>query len=81
VRFGTVSFLPKLIEEDRTMIMLITLSDAGDDLRIKRTQDPGRLNSLAQFCINEFNHYGLKIRGGKTDEVSIRGIGRQKTGT
>ena len=59
--------------------MPITLSDTIDDLLLRRTQDSGRLNSLATFCIDEFARHGLKgVRGGKADEVGIRGFGRQK---
>jgi len=59
--------------------MSITLSDAVDDLLGRRTRDPGRLNLLAQFCIEAFERHGLKgLRGGKADEVGIRGLGRQK---
>jgi hypothetical protein len=37
------------------------------------------LNMLATFCIEEFARPGLSgVRGGKADEVGIRGFGRQK---
>lgn len=56
-----------------------TLSDAVDDLLTRPTQDPGRLNKLADFCIAEFAKHGLNgVRGGQADEVGIRGFGRQK---
>lgn len=59
--------------------MAITLSDVVDDLLKRRTQDPGRLNELARYCIEAFAHEGLSgVRGGKADEVGIRGLGRQK---
>jgi hypothetical protein len=59
--------------------MSITLSDAVDDLLGRRTQDAGRLNLLAQFCVEAFDRHGLKgVRGGKANEVGIRGLGRQK---
>lgn len=59
--------------------MTINLSDAVDDLLTRATQDPGRLNKLASFCIEEFARHGLKgVRGGEADEVGIRGFGRQK---
>jgi hypothetical protein len=55
------------------------LSDAVDDLLRRQTQDPGRLNLLATYCIETFGKLGLKgVRGGKADEVGIRGLGRQK---
>ena len=59
--------------------MKISLSDAIDDLLTRATQDPGRLNKLAAFCIEEFARHGLEgVRGGQADEVGIRGFGRQK---
>lgn len=59
--------------------MMMSLSDAVDDLLTRQTQDPGRLNKLASFCIEEFARHGLKgVRGGRADEVGIRGFGRQK---
>jgi hypothetical protein len=59
--------------------MAATLSDAVDDLLTRPTQDSGRLNKLADFCIVEFAKHGLKgVRGGQADEVGIRGFGRQK---
>jgi hypothetical protein len=59
--------------------MAVTLSDAVDDLLRRPTQDPGRLNLLAQFCIEAFAREGLEgVRGGKAAEVGIRGLGRQK---
>src|SRR4029077_17162418 len=57
----------------------ISLSDAVDDLLARKTQDSGRLNMLAQYCIEAFARVGLPgVRGGKADEVGIRGLGRQK---
>jgi hypothetical protein len=59
--------------------MPITLSEAVDDLLRRPTQDSGRLNLLAAFCIEEFARHGLSgVRGGQADEVGIRGFGRQK---
>jgi hypothetical protein len=59
--------------------MTISLSDAIDDLLTRATQDSGRLNKLASFCIEEFARQGLEgVRGGQADEVGIRGFGRQK---
>ena len=59
--------------------MSVSLSDAVDDLLTRPTQDPGRLNRLATFCIEEFTRHGLAgVRGGQADEVGIRGFGRQK---
>jgi hypothetical protein len=59
--------------------MPISLPEVIDDLLLRRTQDPGRLNRLAQYCIETFEAYGLKgVRGGQADEVGIRGLGRQK---
>src|SRR5207247_1071490 len=59
--------------------MTVTLSDAVDDLISRKTQDPGRLNLLAQYCIEAFERAGLPgVRGGKAAEVGIRGLGRQK---
>ena len=59
--------------------MTVSLSDAVDDLLTRATQDPGRLNRLAAFCIEEFARRGLTgVRGGQADEVGIRGFGRQK---
>jgi hypothetical protein len=58
---------------------MITLSDVVDDLLRRQTQDPGRLDMLASFCIKEFERHGLAgVRGGKADEVGIRRFGRQK---
>jgi hypothetical protein len=59
--------------------MSTTLSDAVDDLLRRQTQDAGRLNLLASYCIEAYGNLGLKgVRGGKADEVGIRGLGRQK---
>lgn len=59
--------------------MPVTLSDAVDNLLTRSTQDSGRLNELASFCISEFARRGLVgVRGGQADEVGIRGFGRQK---
>ena len=59
--------------------MPVSLSDAVDDLLSRKTQDSGRLNMLATYCIEAFAAAGLKgVRGGKADEVGIRGLGRQK---
>ena len=59
--------------------MPVSLSDAVDDLLGRKTQDPGRLNTLATYCIEAFAQAGLSgVRGGKADEVGIRGLGRQK---
>ncbi len=56
-----------------------SLSDAVDDLLKRAKQDSGRLNKLADYCKAEFERHGLKgVRGGKADEVGIRGLGRQK---
>ena len=59
--------------------MPTSLSDAVDDLLKRPTQDPGRLDLLAKFCMEAFESHGLKhVRGGKANEVGIRGLGRQK---
>jgi len=59
--------------------MAVSLSDAVDDLFARKKQDSGRLNSLATYCIEAFKAAGLPgVRGGKADEVGIRGLGRQK---
>jgi hypothetical protein len=59
--------------------MAVNLSDAVDDLLARRKQDSGRLNLLADFCIEAFDRHGLAgVRGGKANEVGIRGLGRQK---
>lgn len=59
--------------------MPVTLSEVIDNLLARRTQDPGRLNLLATYCIEAFARHGLSgVRGGQADEVGIRGFGRQK---
>jgi hypothetical protein len=59
--------------------MPITLSQVVDDLLSRQKQDPGRLNLLADYCIGAFAREGLPgVRGGKANEVGIRGLGRQK---
>lgn len=59
--------------------MAVTLSEAVDDLLKRPTQDSGRLNKLADFCTEAFEREGLPgVRGGKANEVGIRGLGRQK---
>lgn len=59
--------------------MPVSLPDAVDDLFSRKKQDSGRLNSLATYCIEAFAKAGLPgVRGGKADEVGIRGLGRQK---
>jgi len=58
---------------------MVTLSEAVDDLLGRKVQDSGRLNMLATYCIQAFAATGLQgVRGGKADEVGIRGLGRQK---
>jgi hypothetical protein len=55
--------------------MSVSLSDAVDDLLGRQAQDPGRLHLLAQFCIETFDREGLPgVRGGKANEVGIRGL-------
>lgn len=57
----------------------VSLSDAVDDLLSRPKTDSGRLNKLADYCKQEFKRHGLDgVRGGKADEVGIRGLGRQK---
>ena len=59
--------------------MPTTLVDAVDDLLARSTQDSGRLDKLANYCKEVFQREGLAgVRGGKADEVGIRGLGRQK---
>ncbi len=59
--------------------MSVSLSEAVDDLLARKTQDSGRLDALAKYCIEAFAKAGLPgVRGGKADEVGIRGLGRQK---
>ena len=59
--------------------MPISLVEVVDNLLGRRIQDAGRLNMLAQYCIEAFERGGLPgVRGGKADEVGIRGLGRQK---
>ena len=59
--------------------MPLSLLDAVDNLLSRRTQDSDRLHSLAMYCIEAFARAGLPgLRGGKADEVGIRGLGRQK---
>lgn len=59
--------------------MATTLSEAVDNLLSRPTQDSGRLNLLAAYCIDAFAKHGLDgVRGGQADEVGIRGLGRQK---
>lgn len=56
-----------------------SLSDAIDDLLGRRTQDPGRLNALADYCIEAFANRDLPgVQGGKAGEAGIRGIARNK---
>jgi len=58
---------------------VVTLSEAVDDLLSRKTQDSGRLNTLATYCVDAFAAAGLPgVRGGKAAEVGIRGLGRQK---
>ena len=60
-------------------LMPVGLSDAVDDLIGRQTQDSGRLDLLAKYCIEAFERVGLPgVRGGKAAEVGIRGLGRQK---
>jgi hypothetical protein len=59
--------------------MPVTLSDAIDELLRRKTQDSGRLDALARYCIEQFARAGLTgVRGGKAEEVGIRGLGRRK---
>jgi len=58
---------------------MVTLSEAVDDLLKRPTQDAGRLNLLVTHCIESFARAGLSgVRGGKANEVGIRGLGRTK---
>jgi hypothetical protein len=44
-----------------------------------RKPDSGRLDKLAEYCIERFAAEGLPgVQGGKANEVGIRGLGRQK---
>jgi hypothetical protein len=55
------------------------LSGAADDLLARATQDSGRLNFLAKYCVDSFGQAGLPgVRGGKAAEIGILGLGRQK---
>src|SRR5260221_11076546 len=59
--------------------MATSLSEAVDDLFARKKQDSGRLNSLATYCIEAFAEAVLaNVRGGKADEVGVRGLARQK---
>jgi hypothetical protein len=59
--------------------MRVTLPMVVDDLLARAKQDSGRLNLLADYCKEAFAAAGLPgVRGGKADEVGIRGLGRQK---
>lgn len=59
--------------------MVTSLAAAVDDLLARKKTDSGRLNLLATYCIEAFAKGGLPgVRGGKADEVGIRGLGRQK---
>ena len=65
--------------EGKRDLIAPTLSAAVDDLLARKTQDPGRLNLLAEYCKQAFSDAGLPdVRGGKADEVGIRGLGRRK---
>jgi hypothetical protein len=56
-----------------------TLNEAVDDLLSRQTQDSGRLNSLARYCIAAFEARGLPgLQGGAAGEAGIRGIARDK---
>jgi hypothetical protein len=56
-----------------------TLNEAVDDLLSRQTQDAGRLNSLAGYCIAAFEANGLPgLQGGDAGEAGIRGIARDK---
>ena len=60
-------------------MMEMSLSAAVDDLFARKTTDAGRLDTLAQYCVEMFERSGLPgVRGGKAREVGIRGLGRQK---
>jgi hypothetical protein len=57
----------------------VTLGDAIEDLLRRKTTDSGRLDTLAKYCAESFHRAGLPgVRGGKADEVGIRGLARQK---
>ena len=59
--------------------MPVILDEVVDNLLARRIQDAGRLHMLAKYCIEAFERAGLPgLRGGKADEVGIRGLGRQK---
>lgn len=58
---------------------MITLSGAVDDLLDRQKTDAGRLDLLAEYCVEAFARAGLPgVQGGKANEVGIRGLGRQK---
>jgi hypothetical protein len=55
------------------------LNDIVDNVLGRPTQDSGRLNALANYCVLAFDSIGLSgIRGGDAGEVGIRGIARNK---
>ncbi|MGH9422521.1 MAG: hypothetical protein ACRD3J_21270, partial [Thermoanaerobaculia bacterium] len=56
-----------------------SLADAVDDLLTRAKQSPNRLDMLASHLTEAFEAAGLPgLRGGKANEVGIRGLGRQK---
>ena len=59
--------------------MPTTLAAAVDDLLTRAKQSPNRLDVLAAHLVEVFAAAGLPgLRGGKANEVGIRGLGRQK---
>lgn len=57
----------------------MTLEDAIDEIVHRSPQASDRLNSLADFSIEQLEQYGLPgARGGSSSELSIKGLARSK---
>lgn len=62
--------------------MPTSLSDVVDDLLTRRTQDPGRLNLLATYCIEAFRGSGFTaFVAGKPTKLEFAVLVGRRTGT
>jgi hypothetical protein len=71
---------PSLPEADNTSAGLAALRAANQQYRRQPWPEPfDSTKQLATYCIESFARAGLSgVRGGKADEVGIRGLGRRK---
>jgi hypothetical protein len=65
-----------LLPRDKTLPL--TLSDAVDEIKERHKNDSSRLQSLAEYAVQELDHFGLPGAIGGASELTVRGWGRDK---